>query len=273
MRTWRSALTHAGLAIGGLLMLFPFVWMLSLSLKDESEIYAPGLRLIPRTWDVANYVEAVTLGHVGTLFLNGVLVTVVILALQLVTIVPAAYVLAVKRFRLRHAIFAGVLGMLLIPPQVSAVPLYLLMSALGLVDTRIALVVPFATSAFGIFLVRQSIKTIPRDLLDAARMDGATDLDVLWSIVVPLCAPTLAAFSVLSIVTHWNDFFWPLVVIRSFDQATPPLGVSLFAADEGGTQVGAMMAAATLIVVPPMAAFLLARRWFFQGMTMSGIKG
>lgn len=266
-------LVHAALAIGGLIIVFPFVWMVALSLKPESEIYAPSLRLVPRVWDFANYAEAMTVGRVGTLLANGALVTLGILALQLATIVPAAYVLATKRFRLRGLAFGLVLAVMLIPPQVTAIPLYLLMSTLHLVDTRLALILPFATSAFGIFLLRQSFKTIPQDLLDAARMDGAGDLTILWTIVVPLCAPTLAAFAVFSIVAHWNDFFWPLVVIRSFEHATPPLGVSLFASDEGGHDVGPMMAAATLIVTPLMAAFLLARRWFIQGVTMSGIKG
>src|SRR5262249_61525881 len=132
---------------------------------------------------------------------------------------------------------------------------------------------PFATSAFGIFLLLQSFKTVPQELLDAARVDGASDSTILWTIVVPLCAPMLAAFSIFSIVVHWNDFFWPLAVVRSFEHATPPLGIALFASDEGGHQVGPMMAAATLIVAPLMLAFLLARRWFIQGVTMSGIKG
>lgn len=270
---WRSLFTHAALAIGGAAMAFPFIWMVALSLKPESEIYAPSLRLVPRVWDLANYAEAMTTGRVGTLLINGALVTLAILALQLATIVPAAYVLATKRFRLRGPAFGLVLAVMLIPPQVTAIPLYLLMSALHLVDTKLALVLPFATSAFGIFLLRQSFKTIPQDLLDAARMDGASDFVILTTLVVPLCAPTLAAFAVFSVVAHWNDFFWPLAVIRSFEHATPPLGVSLFASDEGGHEVGPMMAAATLIVAPLMLAFLFARRWFIQGVTMSGIKG
>lgn len=272
MARGRQAVLHAGLAAGSLIVLFPFLWMLSLSLTREADIYTATSSLWPRAWTAGNYTAALTAGRVGTLMWNGVIVTLSILALQFLTSVPAAYVLATKAFRLRGLVFALVLGVLMVPPQVTAVPVYLLLSACGLVDTRLALVLPFATSAFGIFLLRQGFRTIPRELLDAARIDGASDVDILWSIAVPLCAPTLAAFAVFSVIVHWNDFFWPLAVVRSFEQATPPLGVAFFASDEGGYEIGRMMAAATLIVAPPMAAFLYARRWFIEGVTMSGIK-
>ena len=269
----REAVTHACLALGAVVMLFPFVWMVSLSLKEEVEIYDPSLDLIPTRWDVANYLEAFTYGEVGTFILNGLIVTASILVLQYATIIPAAYVLARKRFHLNGALFATVLGVLLIPPQVTAIPVYILVSSLGLIDTLTALVLPFATSAFGIFLLRQSFKTIPQDLLDAARVDGASEFLTLWTIVVPIAMPTLAAFGIFSVVVHWNDFFWPLLVTRSLDTATPPLGISIFASDEGGNDVGPMMASATLIVLPLIILFLLARKSFIEGLTMTGIKG
>lgn len=272
MRT-RDLITHAVLAIGAAFMLFPFVWMVSLSFKEEFEIYDPSLNLIPKTWDFANYVEAFTYGEVGSFLVNGLAVTLSILALQYLTIIPAAYVLARKNFRLNAVLLATVLGVLLIPPQVTAIPVYIMVSGLGLIDTLAALVIPFATSAFGIFLLRQSFRTIPQDLLDAARVDGASEFRTLWAIVVPNCFPTLAAFGIFSIVVHWNDFFWPLLVVRELDNATPPLGISIFASDEGGNDVGPMMASATLIVLPLVVAFLLMRRSFIEGLTMTGIKG
>ncbi len=181
--------------------------------------------------------------------------------------------LALKRFRLNGVLFATVLTVLLIPPQVTALPVYLLLAHLGLIDTRAALVIPFATSAFGIFLLRQTFKTIPQDLLDAAQIDGASELRVLWTIAVPLAAPAITAFAIFSVVAHWNDFFWPPLVIRSLGNATPPLGISIFAPMRGGSEIGPMMASATLIVLPLMIAFLIARRRFIQGIAMSGIKG
>ena len=269
----REILIHIGLAAGALVMLFPFVWMISLSLKQEFEIYDPSLNLLPGEWDFLNYVEAFTYGEVGTFLLNGGLVTLAILLLQYLTVIPAAYVLARKRFRMNNLLFVTVLGVLLIPSQVTAIPVYLTISGLGLIDTLAALIVPFSTSAFGIFLLRQSFKTIPQDLLDAARVDGASEFLLLWTIAVPIVMPTLTAFGIFSIVVHWNDFFWPLLVIRDMDNATPPLGISIFASDEGGNDVGPMMASATLIVLPLVLVFLLARKSFIKGLTSTGIKG
>ena len=152
------------------------------------------------------------------------------------------------------------------------IPLVLAMSKLGMLNTFPALVLPFMTSALGIFLLRQSFKAVPQELMDAARVDGASEPYTLWFILVPLVKPALAAFAVFSIVSHWNDFFWPLLVVNDLSLATPPLGISIFASDEGGNDVGPMMASATIIVAPLLIAFLFARRWFIQGITLSGLK-
>jgi multiple sugar transport system permease protein len=260
------------LGLGAAAMLFPFLWMLSLSIKPEDEIFTASPVLVPAALDLHNYVEAFSEGHVGTFMLNGVMVTGMILLLQYATIVPAAYVFAFKRFRLKELLFAVVLGVLLIPPHVTAIPNHLLLGSLGLLNTQAALVVPFATSAFGIFLLRQSFMTTPQELLDAARVDGASELHTLWAVVVPMSLPALTAFGVFSVVVHWNDFFWPLLVVTDLEKMTPPLGISIFASDEGGNEVGPMMAAATIIVLPLVAAFLFARRRFVEGVAMTGLK-
>jgi multiple sugar transport system permease protein len=269
----RTLLINVLLAAGAAILLLPFAWMLSLSVKEEHEIFTSDLRFFPERWDWTNYVEAFTTGHVGTFLVNGVIVTLAILALQILTIVPAAYVLARKEFRLKPLMFAAVLAVLLIPPQVTAIPVYLMIAQANLLDSYAALIIPFATSAFGIFLLRQGFRTLPQDLIDAARMDGAGEFYALWFILVPQLLPMIAAFGVFSIVVHWNDFFWPLLVITRIERATPPLGISIFASDEGGNDVGPMMASATLIVMPLMLAFLIARRRFVEGVTLSGLKG
>lgn len=269
----RTLLINTVLAAGAVIMLLPFAWMLSLSVKDEADIFTSELRFFPAQWDFANYFEALTTGHVGTFLLNGIIVTLGILVLQILTIVPAAYVLARKQFRLKPLLFSLVLAVLLIPPQVTAIPVYLMIAKAGLIDSYAALIVPFATSAFGIFLLHQGFRTLPQDLIDAARMDGAGEFYALWTILVPQLLPMIAAFGVFSVVVHWNDFFWPLLVVTRIENATPPLGISIFASDEGGNDVGPMMASATLIVMPLMFAFLIARRRFIEGVTLSGIKG
>ncbi len=252
----RLVLINVVLALGAVLILLPFVWMLSLSVKPENEIYQAAIHFLPEQWDFDNYIEAFEFGEVGTFVRNGVCVTLTILAIQLATVIPAAYVLARKRFRLEGAAFALVLTGLIVPQQAVVIPL----------------VLPFMTSALGIFLLRQSFKAIPQDLIDAARVDGASEPYILWFILVPLVKPALAAFAVFSLVSHWNDFFWPLLVVNDLQLATPPLGISIFASDEGGNDVGPMMASATVIVAPLLIAFLFARRWFIQGVTLSGLK-
>lgn len=267
-----AATVNVLLAFGAVLVLLPFVWMLSLSVKPEGEIYEAVIRFLPEEWDFANYVEAFEFGEVGTFVVNGLCVTLSILAIQMFTVIPAAYVLARKHFKLEGIAFGMVLTSLIVPQQAVVIPLVLAMSKLGMLNTFPALVLPFMTSALGIFLLRQSFKAVPQELMDAARVDGASEPYTLWFILVPLVKPALAAFAVFSIVSHWNDFFWPLLVVNDLSLATPPLGISIFASDEGGNDVGPMMASATIIVAPLLIAFLFARRWFIQGITLSGLK-
>lgn len=267
-----AATVNVLLAFGAVIVLLPFVWMLSLSVKPEGEIYEAVIRFLPEEWDFANYVEAFEFGEVGTFVVNGLCVTLSILAIQMFTVIPAAYVLARKHFKLEGIVFGMVLTGLIVPQQAVVIPLVLAMSKLGMLNTFPALVLPFMTSALGIFLLRQSFKAVPQELMDAARVDGASEPYTLWFILVPLVKPALAAFAVFSIVSHWNDFFWPLLVVNDLSLATPPLGISIFASDEGGNDVGPMMASATIIVAPLLIAFLFARRWFIQGITLSGLK-
>ena len=245
-KLWRSIALNVLLALGAVVVLLPFVWMLSLSVKPENEIYTPTIHFLPHAWDWANYAEAFEFGEVGTFIRNGIIVTGAILCIQLLTVIPCAYVLVI--------------------------PLVLMIGRLGLLNTYTALIIPFMTSALGIFLIRQSLKAVPQDLIDAARVDGANETTILWTILVPQVKPAIAAFAVFSIVSHWNDFLWPLLVVNDMSLATPPLGVSIFASDEGGNDVGPMMASATMIVLPLLLIFLFARRWFIQGVTMSGLK-
>lgn len=271
-KLWRSIALNVLLALGAVVVLLPFVWMLSLSAKPENEICTPTIHFLPHAWDWANYAEAFEFGEVGTFIRNGIIVTGAILCIQLLTVIPCAYVLARKRFRLEGLAFGMVLTGLIVPPQVVVIPLVLMIGRLGLLNTYTALIIPFMTSALGIFLIRQSLKAVPQDLIDAARVDGANETTILWTILVPQVKPAIAAFAVFSIVSHWNDFLWPLLVVNDMSLATPPLGVSIFASDEGGNDVGPMMASATMIVLPLLLIFLFARRWFIQGVTMSGLK-
>jgi multiple sugar transport system permease protein len=186
--------------------------------------------------------------------------------------IPAAYALAKLRFPGKTAFFALVIAGLCVPIQVPALPIYLALSRAGLLDTYFALMAPFFISVFAIFLFRQSFRTFPDEIIHAARIDGIGELEILWRIVVPSAWPPIAAFSIFSIVAHWNDLYWPMIAIQRLDHATPPLGMLFFAGSEAGTSYGALMAGAVIITAPLVLVFIVARHHFVQGLTMTGIK-
>ncbi len=257
-----------------LLMLMPLVWMLSTSFKPLSEIMSADLHLIPQRWAaLENYSNALGSVPVLRFMLNGFIVCGSILLLQLLVAVPAAYALAKLRWRGRGPFLALVLLCLMVPYQAPAIPVYIGLYGLGLLDTYTALIVPFVFSAFGIFLLRQYIMTIPDDLIHAGRLDGMSELAIMWRIVVPAAAPAIVAFSVFSVIVHWNDLFWPLIVVSTPELATPPRGVVFFKNDEFGNDYGAMMAMAVVITLPLVLLFLFLQRRFIDGITMSGLKG
>jgi multiple sugar transport system permease protein len=166
-----------------------------------------------------------------------------------------------------------VLFCLLIPVHAIALPLYIMLAKAGLTNTYSALVIPWTISVFGIFLMRQFFKTVPDDLIDAARMDGMTEFNIIWRVMLPTAIPALLAFAIFSVVAHWNDYFWPRVVITgNRDLFTPPLGLREFKGDADGDNFGPMMATATVIVTPLIVGFLIAQKRFIEGITLSGMK-
>ena len=222
---------------------------------------------------VDNYVQAFTKAPLLGYLLNGVIVTVSIFLLQALVAVPAAYALAKLKFWGREAAFGLVLFCLLIPVHAIALPLYILLARLGLTNSYAALILPWVISVFGIFLMRQFFLTVPDDLIDAARMDGMGEFAIVWRVMLPTAIPALLAFAIFSVVAHWNDYFWPRIVITG-DRSlfTPPLGLREFKGDLDGDFYGPMMATATVIVTPLVVAFLLAQRRFIDGITLTGMK-
>ena len=222
---------------------------------------------------VFNYSKAFTEAPLIRYLLNGVIVTMSIFLIQIVVALPAAYALAKLKFWGRDAVFGLVLFCLLIPVHAIALPLYIGLAKLGLTNTYAALVVPWTISVFGIFLMRQFFMTVPDDLIDAARMDGMSELAIVWRVMLPTAIPALLAFAIFSVVAHWNDYFWPRIVVTgNRDLFTPPLGLREFKGDVDGSFFGPMMATATVIVTPLIVAFLLAQRRFIEGITLSGMK-
>ncbi|WP_114377726.1 carbohydrate ABC transporter permease [Elioraea thermophila] len=268
-----SVLSHLVLLIGAVLMLAPFVWMLLTSIRPAEEVFGAVFDPIPsRFAGFENYAQALFASNVPRAMLNGAVVCLGILAVQLATALPAAYALARLRFPGRGVLFGLVLFGLTVPIQVPALPLYLALAKAGLLDTFFALMFPFFLTVFGLFLFRQFFRTYPEEILQAARLDGMGEFEIVWRLAVPAALPAIGAFSVFSIVAHWNDLYWPLIVVTSRERATPPLGILAFRDAETGGNYGALMAGAALITAPLVLAFLVARRGFVRGLTMTGLK-
>ncbi|MGW1680968.1 carbohydrate ABC transporter permease [Saccharopolyspora sp. NPDC002376] len=252
---------------------FPFYWMLRTAFAAENSVFFNGISLLPEELALDNFTRAWHEADLGTAMLNGALVTVSILCCQLITCVPAAYAFAKLRFRGRDALFGLVLACLLVPTQATAIPLYLGIGSVGLANTWIALVLPFTTSAFGIFLMRQYMVTIPDSLLEAARADGLGTLTILWRLVVPMSSPAIATFSIFSIFAHWNDYLWPLLVARDRALYTPPQALAIFQQADTGIDYGALAAGAVIITAPIVLLFLIAQRRFIAGIAGGEIPG
>ncbi|EON15509.1 MULTISPECIES: carbohydrate ABC transporter permease [Pandoraea] len=264
---------HALLMTLALLYLLPFVWMVSISLKPASEIFDAGLRLLPHDWAAwENYRAALTRVPLLRYLFNGVVVCLGILAAQIVLAFPAAYCFAKLRFRGSRLAWGLVMLSLMVPFQATAIPLYVFLYHLGLLDSRAALIIPFVASAFGIFMFRQAIKGVPDDLIHAARLDGMGEFELVWRVVLPACMPSVVAFSIFSVVWHWNDYFWPLLVISTQDLATPPLGAMFFANEDAGSDYGPLMAGTVMITIPLVVFFLFAQKRFIEGVTFAGVK-
>lgn len=247
--------------------LFPFIWMLRTSLVPPDDVYTIGLSLIPDRVTLDNYVRAWQEADLGQAMLNGAIVTFGILILQLLTVIPAAFAFARLRFRGRDTLFFAVVASLLISSQVTALPNYIIVSFMGLVNTRIGLIVPFATSALGIFLIRQYLISTPIELFEAAKMDGLSIPRTILFIYVPVIKPAIAAFAVFSFVIHWNDYLWPLLVARSAEIYTPSLALAKFNVAEVGRDFGALTAGAAIVTLPPILAFLVAQQSFVESIT------
>jgi multiple sugar transport system permease protein len=264
---------HAVLLITSALILVPFVWMVSLSLKPPGEAFRASFSLLPEHWyAIENYTRAITGASLPRYMLNGVVVCAAILALQILVCAPCAYALAKLRFKGRDVLFSLVLIGLLLPHQVLALPLFIMGYQFGILNTYAALVFPFVVSPFGIFLFRQFFKSIPDDVVHAARLDGLSELAIIWRIMVPMALPAAIAFSIFSVVSHWNDLFWPLIAVRAENLMPPPLGIMAFKNAEAGNDYGPLMAAATLVVLPLIIAFLAAQKWFVDGLTAGSVK-
>ncbi|PZU83643.1 MAG: carbohydrate ABC transporter permease [Shinella sp.] len=262
------------LTIGAIVFLAPYIFMISTAGKAQSDIFSSSLSLIPQTWFyVENFSKALSRVSMGSLLLNGVVVCGLILIVQVVVAIPCAYAMAKLSFRVARLMMALVMLGLLVPIHATALPLYVAFDKMSALNSYFALVAPFSISVFAIFLFLQFFRGIPDDLIHAARLDGMSETGIVMRVIVPNAWPAITAFSIFSVVAHWNDLFWPLIVVTNQAYATPPLGLLYFRAAEAGDDYGALMAATLIITLPLVLAFLFAQKRFVEGITMTGLKG
>jgi multiple sugar transport system permease protein len=271
---WRDAPRLAVLGLAAFVVLAPYIWMVAVSMKPQDEVFQASLSLIPQRFAIVeNYGKVLATIPILTYVVNGLIVCLGILVFQILFAVPAAYALAKLKFPGRDLLFGFVMLGLLVPYQTTALPLYLGFHHLGLLDSYTALIAPFTCSVFAIFLFRQFFRALPDDLIHAARVDGMGEFSIVWRVILPNAWPAATAFAIFSVVAHWNDLFWPLIVIQKGDLYTPAMGILAFRSVEAGEDYGALMAAALLVTAPLVIAFLFAQRRFIEGITMTGLKG
>ena len=265
-------LLNAALAVLALLTLFPLMWMVSASLMAPGEASAFPPPLWPRAASLNNYRELFATAGIGRQFLNSLLVSLGATALSLAFNLSAGYAFARLRFAGRDSTFRLLLGALVIPAQVTMMPLFLMLKQMGLVNTMAGALVPWLAGVFGIFLVRQYALGIPQELLEAARMDGAGEFRIYRSVVLPLLAPVIVTLAVLTFLGAWNDFMWPLIVLTDRELQTLPVALASLSR-EHVQDTELMMAGAVVTVLPVLALFLVLQRQYLQGLLMGSVKG
>jgi multiple sugar transport system permease protein len=263
---------YAVLTLGLFVVVVPFVWMLLSSFKPEAEVRRVPPTWWPETFTTGNYDTLLSRLDFPTYLLNSVVVALAVTAGNLVFCSMLGYALAKLDFPGKRALFAIVLGTLMIPGVVTFVPLFVMVTRMHLSNTLLGMILPFLAGPFGVFLMRQFISSLPDELIQAARIDGAGELRIFFSVILPLCGPALATLGILTFLTSWNNFLWPLVIAQTEDKYTLPVALALYSVGQNATQFGLLLAGAVVVVVPVLAIFLVLQRHIMQGIAMTGIK-
>lgn len=271
-RVARRAFLYVALGIGAVTTLFPFLWMVSTSLKPDLAVFQTPPQLIPKPFEPSNYRNVATIFPIWRFLFNSFLVAAFSTTFQVLTSAMAAYGFTRFKFPGQNALFVVYLATMMVPFQVIVVPLFVEMRYLHLVNTYPALILPTIASAFGTFLLRQAILQLPRELEEAAWVDGAGHFTVFFKIVLPLAKPSLVTFGILSFMSSWNSFLWPFVVTNSTKLMTLPVGLANLQG-EHLTQWNLVMAGTTISVVPIILVYLVSQRHIVNGFVLSGVKG
>lgn len=267
-RFWATVL----LLIPALLQVFPILYVISLSFKEKAEVFKYPPALMPEHFHFTNYATALSAAPLGRFLLNSIFVASAITLLQVLTAVLAAYSLARIEFKGKRLILGLILATMMVPGEVTVIPNYLTVARLGWIDTYRALILPFSASGFGVFLLYQFMKSIPKELEEAALLDGASRLRFLFQFVLPLSMPAVTAFSVYAFVNAWNQYLWPLIVTQSTRMQTVQIGIGMFRSQNESVSWGVIMAATLILISPTIVLFLTTQKQFVRGMTMGGLK-
>lgn len=255
---------------GSLVMVFPFVWMVLSSFKDAREIFALGFW--PTAWSLDNYREVLFRTAFPRWFLNSLIVATITTTSVLFFCSLVGYTLTWLRFPGHTLIFVLMLSTLMVPTEMLVIPWYVMSVNHGWVNTFWGLIFPGLIPAFGVFLMRQFFRTLPRDLFDAARVDGMSEFGLFWHIGLPLVRPALAALGIFAFIGNWNAYLWPLIIAKSNDMRTIPVGISLFSG-EAGAAWHLIMTANALAILPALAVFVIFQRQIIEGVALTGVKG
>lgn len=262
------------LTVAAVLVLMPLLWMFSTSLRPVAESFNLPPQWLPTQLRIENYIAPFESNvPFVDLFANSLKITLAVTAGQLVTCSLAGYGFARLRFPGRNFLFILLLASLMVPGQVTIIPIFLLMRSLGLIDNHLAIILPGLISAFGVFLMRQFFKQMPQELFDAARVDGAGHIRSFLQIAMPLAGPALATLGIITFNAIWNSYFLPLIFLNSWGKMTLPQGIALLTGYMGSGNPSVVMAAVTMAILPVLAVFIFAQRWIIEALTRSGLKG
>jgi len=258
----------------GLLISLPILIAIFSSFKSLQDISANPTAILPREWTFRNYVTAWNATPFGRYLLNSAIQSGIIVIAQVLFSVMAAFAFTFLEFRGRDLMFYLILGSLMIPFQLTFIPNFVLISQWKLANTYAGLTLPFLASAFGVFLLRQFFMSLPKELHDSARIDGASNFRFLWQIVFPLSRGSISAFGIFAFLGAWSQYLWPLIITNDSSMRTVQIGIRYFLFDqERGTDWGALMAGAVIVMLPTLLIFLIAQRQLVKGIAMTGLKG
>jgi multiple sugar transport system permease protein len=267
-----ESLAYLFLIVAGVIMLLPLFWMVVGGFKAEWEVTAVPAVWLPSQWRWDNYLYVMTQSLIGTGYKNSLILVTIVTVIQVVTSVVGGYVFAKLRFPGREVLFIGVISTLMLPGFLIQIPLFVMMAKVEWLNTYQAMIVPFLLTPFGIFMMRQFMTGLPTEYIDSARMDGASETSVIWRIVFPLVKEPAAALAIFVFIQHWNELFWPLLVLRQREMFTLPL--ALFALNgDYNTVYSLILAGATLAIIPVVIIYAVLQEHIIRGVTLTGLKG